>query len=61
MELEPRSHRYRGALAVALLASGYQEPAREEGNRALAMAREAGDQQAVQELQGKMGGALSPP
>ena len=61
VELEPRSHRYRGALAVALLASGYQEPAREEGNRALAMAREAGDQQAVQELQGKMGGALSPP
>lgn len=50
-ELRPQAHRYRGTLAVALLANGQVEQARSEGEQAITMARQAGDHEAVEELQ----------
>ncbi len=61
VEIEPGSYRNRGTLAVALLANGHPESAREEGNRALAMAREAGGQDSVQQLQSKLRGVVAAP
>jgi len=61
VEIEPGSHLHRGTLAVALLANGHPESAREEGNRALALAREAGDQDSVQQLQFKLRGVEAAP
>jgi Tfp pilus assembly protein PilF len=54
VELDPRSHRYRGTLAVALSAKGQSEQANEEGRRAVAMAREVGDSEWVREFQGRL-------
>ncbi len=59
VELEPAAHRYRGTLAVALLANGHYEQAREEGVCAIRMAREASDTEAVEELAKKLGAILS--
>ncbi len=54
-ELNPEAHRYRGTLAVALLADGRNQQARQEGERAIAMARAVGDSEAVQELEKQFG------
>lgn len=59
-ELQPSSHRYRGTLAVALLANERYDQARDEGNRAIKMAREAGDVEAVQQLEDKLKAQISP-
>jgi tetratricopeptide (TPR) repeat protein len=54
-ELNPEAHRYRGTLAVALLADGRNQQARQEGERAITMARAVGDREAVQELEKRLG------
>jgi len=54
IELNPRAHRYHGTLAVALLASGRETQAQEEGQRAIRMAHEAGDMEAVLDLQKRL-------
>jgi tetratricopeptide (TPR) repeat protein len=54
IELNPRAHRYHGTLAVALLASGRETQAQEKGQRAIKMAHEAGDMEAVLDLQRRL-------
>lgn len=61
IELNPRQHRYQGTLAVALLASGQKDRAKEQGRYAVLLAREAGDKEAIEELQSKLGTILSEP
>jgi tetratricopeptide (TPR) repeat protein len=61
VELQPRTHRYRGTLAVALIANERYERAREEGHRAIDMARKAGDSEAVRDIQSRLGALLSSP
>jgi hypothetical protein len=50
------AHRFRGTLAVALMAAGSGEEGRAEAVRAMAMARAAGDAEAVRELEKWCGG-----
>jgi Flp pilus assembly protein TadD len=54
VELAPERHRFRGTLAVALLERGSEEEGRAEAARAMEMAREAGDLEAVEELGRRM-------
>jgi Flp pilus assembly protein TadD len=54
--LNAKAHRFRGTLAVALLADGRVEEGRTEAERAMAMAREAGDEEAVRELEERRAG-----
>lgn len=61
VELEPRAHLYQGTLAIALLAAGQGPQAEIQAQRAAAMAREAGDDEALQTLQGKLGRKLLDP
>jgi Tfp pilus assembly protein PilF len=54
VEFDPSSHRFRGTLAVALLAEGHDEEAKAECQRAISMAREAGDSESVDELRARL-------
>jgi Flp pilus assembly protein TadD len=49
--LNAGAHRFRGTLAVALMAVGSREEGRAEASRAIEMARKAGDGEAVRELE----------
>jgi Tfp pilus assembly protein PilF/lysophospholipase L1-like esterase len=61
VESDPTSHRFRGTLAAALLAEGHDEQAKAEGQRAISMAREAGDLESIDELRTRLGqGATAP-
>jgi Tfp pilus assembly protein PilF len=61
VEFDPSSHRFRGTLAVALLAEGHDEQAKAEGQRAISLAREAGDLEGIDKLRVRLGqGALAP-
>ncbi|MBU6183243.1 MAG: hypothetical protein KGR46_10590 [Verrucomicrobia bacterium] len=59
VELNGEAHRYRGTLAVALIADGRIEEGRAEAEKAIEMAREAGDGEAVAELEKRLEAARS--
>ncbi len=53
--LDSGAHRFRGTLAVALIENGRMEEGRVEAEKAIEMAREAGDGEAVAKLRERMG------